>query len=463
MKNLLLLFAAAVAPLVAAPADYGSAQPFQSGDVVTFVGDSITHGGTYHGVVSLFYATRYPDRQIQFFNCGIGGDRSSMIMADEKYRLNVDILSHKPTHATIMLGMNDINHLDYRVPAETPEILKKRQESLDLYDKTMQQLMDALTKSGAKLTLITPSIYDETTTLDKATKNVSKGGNAALGVCAAKVTGWAKQYKAGLVKFYETMNVVNAREQKKDPAFTVVGPDRVHPGPVGHFVMAYTFLKAQGVRATVATIAVDAKKRKAGKADNCRIDGVKKLANGVEFDATENSLPMVVADAARPALELVPFMKELNTETLMVSGLKTGRYEAKIDGETIGEFDAAALKKGVNIAENEKTPQYKQSAAVTAKMLERTTLGQRLRALVAQRYGISRGGGDGLDPAAFEKQLQTRIEADKKAGRTTYKAMEATLATLHDLSALEKQYAELGDAMIGMSKPVAHHYLIVKK
>src|SRR5207302_10896008 len=71
--------------------DFGSAQPFKSGDTVCFVGDSITHGGTYHAIVALYYATRFPDRELRTFNCGIGGDRASGIMSDEKFRLNVDI------------------------------------------------------------------------------------------------------------------------------------------------------------------------------------------------------------------------------------------------------------------------------------------------------------------------------------------------------------------------------------
>ncbi len=453
MRRLLLLVTALAAP-VSAQTDFGAAKPFQSGDVVTFIGDSITHGGTYHAVIEQFYATRYPDRHIRFYNCGIGGDRSSMIMSDEKYRLNIDILSHKPTQAVIMLGMNDINHTDYRVPAETPEILKKRQESLDLYDQTMDKLIDAVTKAGARLTLITPSIYDETTRLTNASQNVSRGGNAALGECANKVTVFAKRHDTGLVRFYESMNTLNKVQQQKDPAFTVVGPDRVHPGPVGHFVMAYAFLKAQGLRGTVSTISVDARKRKPAKPENSLIDRIKRAGEGIEFDATEDSLPMVVADAAKPALDLVPFMRDMNRETLRIAGLKPGKYAVSIDGAPIGEFNAAALKLGVDIAQNEKTPQYKQSAEVTAKMLERAALGQRLRALVAVRYGIQRAGGDGLDPDAAEKQIKARPAS---------KANDAAIETLHQLSALEKQYDELNDAMISMSKPVSHHYVLAKK
>ena len=119
--RLLTLLVLAASVLCAA-----TAQPFQAHDIVTFVGDSITHGGTYHSVVTLFYATRFPDRPIKFYNCGIGGDRASSIMSDEVYRLKVDILGHRPTAATIMLGMNDIGHADYAEGKSGPEVMEKR-------------------------------------------------------------------------------------------------------------------------------------------------------------------------------------------------------------------------------------------------------------------------------------------------------------------------------------------------
>ncbi len=247
----------------AADLTYGSAQPFTAGDNVAFVGDSITHGGTYHSIVTLFYATRFPDRPVRSYNAGIGGDRASMIMGDERYRLNVNILGRKPNVATIMLGMNDVGGGDYGAGKDGPEFLQRRQTSLDIYEQNMIKLITSLQKSGARVTLITPSIYDETTKLAKANPVVQTARNAALTKCADKVRGWSKEYNTGIVNFHEVMNTINAREQKKDPAFTIVGPDRVHPGPVGHFVMGYTLLKAQSMPREVARISVDAKKSQA--------------------------------------------------------------------------------------------------------------------------------------------------------------------------------------------------------
>jgi lysophospholipase L1-like esterase len=462
IRTLLRVSAAALVLAAAVAAqNYGSTQPFRDGDTVTFVGDSITHGGTYHSVVALFYSTRFPDRNIRFHNCGIGGDRASMIVGDARYRLNLDILGHKPTAATIMLGMNDIGHTDYR-GQPGPDTEAARRKSLDLYRENMGTLIAALRGAGARLTLITPSIYDETTRLEKANPVVSIGGNAALGRCAAMVRQYAKENQAGLVEFYDAMNAVNAREQKKDPAFTIVGADRVHPGPVGHFMMAYVFLKAQGMPREVARVGVNARAAKPERAANCAIENVKRTTAGVEFDALENALPFVASELARPALELVPFARDFNQEILAVSRLKKGVYQVLIDDEAVGEYTAAQLKAGVNLADNPKTPQYRQSAEATRINDERTLAAKALRDIVAQKYTMSRGKIDVLDPAALAAAVQSRYAAGASAGNKPDARLELLKQSLDQPGRFEKQLEDLAAALRNACRPRKHHFVVRK-
>ena len=448
----------------AAPdADFGSAEPFKAGDTVCYVGDSITHGGTYHSIVTLFYATRFPDRPIRYWNCGISGDRAGGIMSDEAFRLNIDILGHKPTVATIMLGMNDVGRNDYGEGKSGPEFEQRRQASLDSYDANMQKLIAALQKSGARVILITPSIYDETTKLEKANPDIGAGRNGALGKCAEKILGWSKQYHTGLVKFWEVMKSINEREQARDPAFTIVGADRVHPGAVGHFVMAYTLLKAQGMPREVARIAIDARQGKAGEAVNCQIDGVKTAAGGVEFDCLETALPFVVPDEARAALSLVPFVEDLDQEPLRVTGLTDGSYNLKIDDQAVGKFTAADLQKGINLATISKTPQYQQSAAATKINADRTRAAGTLRTIAAQYYGLSRAKVDVTDRAAVDKKLHEQFEAAKAAGKPIDPRSEALFNDPTEPAKSEKHYMELSAALAKACEPRKHHFSISKE
>ncbi len=448
---------------LAAAEDFGSAPPFNSGDVVCFVGDSITHGGTYHSIVALYYATRFPDRPLTTFNCGIGGDGASVIMSDEKYRLNVDILGRRPTAATIMLGMNDVGHGDYSGVTLTPEVEARRQMSLTKYEENMRQLIGRLQAAGARLTLITPSIYDESTRLATASATISVGVNAALGVFAEKVRGWAKEYRTGLVDFDRVMNAINAREQAKDPSFTVVGRDRVHPGPVGHFVMGYAFLRAQGMPKVVATLGIDARQGRASAAVNCTIANVQAGSAGVSFTATEKALPLVVPAEAMPALALVPFMAELNEERLVVSGLAAGTYELRIDDEVVGEYAAATLAAGVDLATNDRTPQYRQSAAATRINGQRTSVGQQLRGLALQLYSLSRLKIDVSDAATVERVLTAWLAGSAKDGKSPDARLKTALETWAKRAELERDYVALAARLREACQPQPHRYTLTRQ
>ncbi len=460
MRRLILPFLL----LTCGPLRAQDAAMFHANDVVCYVGDSITHGGTYHSIVTLFYATRFPDRPMRFYNEGIGGDRASMIMSDERYRLNVDILAKKCTVASIMLGMNDIGRGDYGAAKGGPDIEAKRAASLATYHDNMQKLIVSLQKTGARLILITPSIYEEAPKFSVAGKSEDPaiGANAALGKCALQVREFAKEYHAGVADFWGTMNTVNEEQRKTDPLFSVVGPNRVHPGPIGHFVMAYAFLKAQGVPREVATVSVNARKKKADHETNCKIDQVVASKVSVEFDALENALPMVVPDEAKPALKLVPFEGQFNQEIVKVSGLKKGDYELKIDQTSVGEYSAEELQRGVDIAENPATPQYQQSAAVTAINTDRTKTAARMRDIVSAKYAMSRGKFDVLDHDALLKRVQAQVNA-AKTHDAAYNRNVALLKDTEEPGKLDSEYEGLITALYKAAQPRSHHFAVVLK
>ncbi|HEY3839998.1 MAG TPA: SGNH/GDSL hydrolase family protein [Bryobacteraceae bacterium] len=459
MRKLLLPLLLAALPLLAS-----DAEPFRANDTVCYVGDSITHGGTYHSIVTLYYVTRFPSRTMHFYNEGIGGDRASTIMSDERYRLNVDILGKKPTVASIMLGMNDVGRGDYDAGKSGPDIEARRAASLATYHDNMQKLIEALHNSGARLILITPSIYEEEPKFsvpgDPAPDTV--GVNAALGKCGVQVRDFAKQFHAGVADFYGTMNTVNDEQRKTDPLFSVVGPNRVHPGPIGHFVMAYAFLVAQDLPREVATISVNAHKKKAEHEVNCKVEHIAAHKTGIEFDALENALPFVVPDEAKPALKLVPFEGRFNQEVVKVDGLKKGSYEFKIDQSVIGSYSAEELAKGVDIAENPATPQYQQSEAVTKLNTDRTKTAARIRDIVAVKYPMSRAKFDVLNRDELLKRLQDQV-ANAKTHDAAYNRLAATLADTQEPGKLDAQYEDLLAAMYKAAQPRSHHFSLEKK
>lgn len=356
-----LLIRALVGLLLAgAPPSSRASEPpvgFADGETVVFVGDSITRAGGYHALVQLFYATRHPERTIRFFNAGRSGDAAPATLR----RLDWDVLAHRPTRAVVMLGMNDVGHgFPEAGPTDTAldEAVARR---LDTVAGNYERLLAALERAGPRLTLVGPSIYDETARVERP---ADRGRARALGEWAERVAGIAQRHHADFVDFQAPMARLNAARQETDPAFSLVGPDRIHPGAVGHFVMGHLFLRSQGHPPHVARVAIDAARPALIESVGCTVENLDVTAGVTTFDATAAALPMPVPPDAVPALALVPFHAELNQEVLQLTGLPRGRHGLWIDGEPVGEYGAEALAEGVNLATNARTPQYRQAMAV---------------------------------------------------------------------------------------------------
>ena len=76
---------------------------FPDGARVCFVGDSLTATFNYEGLIAAFYRDNFRDSKVRIYNCGVAGGRAASQLAF----LEKDTLIHKPTHAVVMLGVND--------------------------------------------------------------------------------------------------------------------------------------------------------------------------------------------------------------------------------------------------------------------------------------------------------------------------------------------------------------------
>lgn len=85
--------------------------------------------------------------------------------------------------------------------------------------------------------------------------------------------------------FNQPMVQISLEEQKKDSTFTFCRVDRIHPDNDGQMVMAYLFLKAQGLAGVeVSDISIDANNKNLLSHRNCKVSKLKKEAGGLSFD-----------------------------------------------------------------------------------------------------------------------------------------------------------------------------------
>ncbi len=424
---------------------------FKDGETVCFFGDSITHGGRFHSFIYDYYLTRFPERTIRFVNAGVSGDSAGGALG----RLSEDVTDKKPTSVVFMFGMNDVGRGNYVVdPDESRRTAQKR--ALDGYQNNMEKLVARVRNEAGEphLVFITPSPFDQTGVNNR--NNNQPGCNDGLGRCAALVRELAVKNNGVVVDFHAPMTAFNAEQQKRDPTYTIVGPDRVHPGAPGHLMMAWLFLKAQGAPSLVSRVVVDAVACRVVEVSNASVTEVSKKDGICVFTVLERALPFPVDSAALPILDQLPIEQELDQEIVAVKGLNAGTYELRIDDSPVGRYTAEALSKGVNLALNAAAPQVKQAQAVAKLNEMRRSTETVLRDYAAVRCFLKHRQINPDDLAA------TKVFAETKMAKTGYyegkvlnymKNWERRGEVTAKVESLERE-------IFSVRKPIAHTFAV---
>jgi hypothetical protein len=187
-------------------------------------------------------------------------------------------------------------------------------------------------------------------------------------------------------------------------------PDRVHPDPLAHWVMAEALLKGWHAPALVSDVTVDAHAGTVVQARNAVVSQVDQTDGVVKWTELENALPLPLtrSNATTALLEdLTDIEQQLNQESLRVIGLAAGRYTLSIDGEVMDTFSPEALESGINLADYG-TPMFHQAQRVSWLVRDRDeTHYIHLRMRVRNADTGSEEGKDVMQ--AFENSLEDSI------------------------------------------------------
>ena len=374
----ILLFALCSPPLISNAQGTAPGFALHDGDRVTFYGDSITNQREYTEDVEEYVLTRFPSWKVSFHNAGVGGDRVSGGGAGPiDLRLDRDVFAWHPSVVSVMLGMNDF----YYRPDE-PGIYST-------FTDGYRHLVDSLKKNdpGVRITLIEPSPYDDIT-------RKSSGNNDVLLKYSAYVSQLAQEQGAQVADFNTPVtNVLKAINAASPALASQVIPDRVHPEQGGHWVMAESLLKSWQAPSLVTSVAIDAVDAKpTAKAANTSITDLTrakgKITSKISWTQTDKALPLPFPSFdVDPVLALVlkysDVVEALDQETLQIRSLTAGSYDLLIDGRKIGNFTAAQLAGGINLATME-PPKLEQARLVAFDT-------EKVNFLESQRFQIIRG------------------------------------------------------------------------
>jgi len=347
----LLAMLATLAAATPAPATAGSAPErsgrdlaafaLRDGDRVVFYGDSITQDGGYTRFVEEYVATRFPDWDVRFYNAGVGGDTVKGGWAgDVDVRLQRDVVDHRPSVVTVMLGMNDGGYKPYD-PA-----------TFATYADGFGAIVERLSRDlpEVRMTLIHPSPFDDVT----RPPGFAPGYDDVLRRYGCYVEALAARERQGVADFRAPLNAGLAAVHAANPDLArQILPDRVHPSAAGHLVMGAALLRAWNAPALVSRVEIDAAEAEVVSAENAATSGLEVAEGRLRWTQHDRALPLpmnfddaevALAEAAGAGIEA------LDQQPLVVRGLAPGRYELKIDGEAVATFDDAELAAGVNLA-----------------------------------------------------------------------------------------------------------------
>ena len=327
------------------------------------------------------------------YNGGIGGDCVSHMV----YRFDSDIKIKKPTYLICSFGMNDSGFDGYNKPGYDKYANQQVEYAHTEFEKLQRQIL--ADKKIKSVVLLGSPPYDENVKLKGVEalhgKNETIKRIIEMQAEVAQKRGW------GFVNFNTVMCGLNKQIQLSDSTATFCGGDRIHPDKDGHMVMAYLFLKAQGLAGQeIASFQINATNRKAMEERNCRISHIKNENDTISFRYLSRSLPFPIdtiprwgtKGTARDAIRQIPFMQEMNQEIMKVTDLH-GIFRVTIDGIEIGCWSGDELSKGVNLAEITCTPQYQQSLSIMYLNEERFEVEKRFREYLWTEYSFLKKEG----------------------------------------------------------------------
>jgi lysophospholipase L1-like esterase len=208
----------------------------EAGEGLLFIGDSVTdcgrsrpvgtgtHGTLGNGYVAEIDAALTRMRfssAVEVFNLGVGGNT----VRDLANRWDADVLPIKPNWLTILIGINDVwRFFDPRgFGSVAPD------EFLRIYDNLVNRVPDSV-----KRVILMSPFYVQPKRTDPMRARMDEYGAIVKSLAALRGAIFV-DLQAALDKELETQ------------PYHSLAVDRVHPTPLGHWVIAGAFLKAVGV------------------------------------------------------------------------------------------------------------------------------------------------------------------------------------------------------------------------
>lgn len=316
---------------------------YEDGDVVGFIGDSVTHATyipfAYPEILCQYYLSRFPGRNVEFRNLSAAGFKARDIL---------DIYDRDPAfrgldRAVILLGTNNA-------------ILK---ESAEEYIDEMGRLVDRLKADGLggeDILVVSPPICDE-----NYSKNFDRNGRKRwtyegrvleyLEALEANIPEWGVNYLD-----IHTPMVQLTEEIQAESSGNSLTTDCIHPNIRGQFLIAAWILEAQGA-GVEAMSEISVQEENPPEAAGGTVTDYYRGDRGLCLTWTPETLPVAATGDLLKFLEFYEPARALYRAPLRAEGFEEESSYRVLMGETeLGSFTGRQLVEGIDLAMSENHP-----------------------------------------------------------------------------------------------------------
>lgn len=293
-------------------------------ETIVFFGDSITQQNLYTAYIETFLISRFPAKQLLFWNAGIGGNK----VDDALTRFDRDVAPLKPTIVIVNFGMNDGKYV-----APDSEIRRH-------YVQGLKELIRKIAAIGARPILCTPPAANKFHAL------FLEHYNETLAGLAQAVEQLGAEQHVPVIDLFTPFRPF-AEQALPDPMLI---PDGVHPNDAGHLLLAAPALSRFGAPGPLGQVEINGQTVKGNAL--IAVSAVSSKAHSLSFQMKLSHLPFHIPATAQAVAQSTGLQKNLNAFELQFknwTGNKTlrvlvnGNEVAVIAHQGRTSLDLAAL------------------------------------------------------------------------------------------------------------------------
>ena len=220
-----------------------------SGKQILILGDSITMDGTYVSFMEYYLESLYPDKKFNIISIGLGGETTCGLTEPGHFkrpcifsRLDSALSKIKPKLVFACYGMNDGLY--------NPQSRKRFQA----YKDGILKLIKKIKATGAKVIILTPTVFDPLRIPQKVLGDNEKGYTYSKPYykydnVLADYSKWIMSLKikdVQTIDLHSPMKKYLLKRHKEDPKF-FISKDGIHPTAFGHLFMTKIILDKIGI------------------------------------------------------------------------------------------------------------------------------------------------------------------------------------------------------------------------